>query len=247
MARWHVVVGVGLALSVAGGTVLGQPIRPKSASPPNRPDDSIFERADIDAGADTEAAMTRAKRARELAQCLRRGSAAVDAAARRLRWARGDAAVDRTKGALDDALVKLDACWDAPFAQGRPPSSPAAAPPAAPSVHAHFGFGQIRVEEGPVDSHTLARPLRDHAVRYRHCYDQALQNAPDLQGTMHLRVRLERRQTHSIPTSVAIPTSSLTDDGVRRCVAQALLTTAFPAYADTSTFTFMMAFARVSN
>jgi hypothetical protein len=247
MTRWHAVVGVGLALSVTGGPVLGQPVQPKSPYAPDEPDDSVFERADIDAKADTEAAMSRAKRARELAQCLRVRSAAVDVAARRLRLARGDAALDRSKAALDAALVQLDTCWDAPFEQSRTPGRAAAPQPAPPSVHAHFGFGQILVEEGPIDSDTIARPLRDHAERYRRCYDQALKQTPSLQGTMHFRVRLERRENHSIPISVAIPASSLADDAVRRCVAQAVMTTAFPAYADASSFTFMMAFAAVSD
>jgi hypothetical protein len=211
----------------------------------------VFEHADVDAEAESSAAMAKAKSARDQAQCLRTGSASVDAAARRMRWARGANAVLAAKKSLDQALVKLDQCWDAPFEGNRPATATGAAATATsaapPTVHGHFGFGQIRVEEGPVDSHTIARPLRDHAKRYLQCYDQALKRTPELRGWMYFRVRLERRETHSIPTSVAIPAASLADDPVRRCLAQALMTTAFPEHADASTFTVMMAFATVAD
>jgi hypothetical protein len=248
MTRWHVVVGVGLATVVLGGPVQGQPAQPAASPPPARPDDSIFESADIDAKGDAAAATTRARQARDQARCLRQGSTSVDAAARRLRIARSTAAIVKSKEALDKALAKLDRCWDSAF-EGTPAAASGAAHTATaqPAMHAHFGFGRIHVEEGPVDGHTIARPLKDHAARYRHCYDQALRHSPTLQGTIHFRVRLERRETHSIPTSVAIPTSSMADDAVRRCVAQAIMTTAFPVHADASTFTFMMAFASVAD
>jgi hypothetical protein len=248
MTRWHVVVGVGLATVVLGGPAGGQPAQSAATTPPARPDDSIFESADIDTKGDATAAVRRAREAKDQAQCLRQTSAAVDAAARRLRIARGTGAIVKSKEALDLALAKLDGCWDSAF-EGRRAAAPGAVHAAAPqpAIHAHFGFGRIHVEEGPVDGHTIARPLKDHATRYRHCYDQALRHSPALQGTMHFRVRLERRENHSIPTSVAIPSSSLTDDAVRRCVAQAIMTTAFPVQADASTFTFMMAFASVAD
>lgn len=234
--------------------LLSGPLGAQPAPPPTDPspyapqrDDSIFERSDVDTEADAAAAMARAKRAREQAQCLRRGSAAVDGAARRLRWAHGRAAIDKSKVALSDALAKLDRCWDQAFDTEAGPGGQRStkAPAATPPKRAHFGFGEVRVEEGPIDGHTLARPLRDHAARYRHCYASALRSNPQLRGRLYFRITLERRAHHTIPASVAVPSASLTDPAVQRCLADALRNTAFPAYADTSTFTFMMDFASV--
>lgn len=246
MKRWHALVVTMVALLAAPAGVRGQPGPSPRPTPPAQAAQQPRPGPGPQEQAEAQSALQRAERARTQARCLRSASIQVDAAARRLRWARGDKMLTERRVALNTALGKLDACWDAAFDDSAVVRTvrPGPAPPSR--RYAHFGFGQIRVEQGRIDRLAVARPLRTHAARYRHCYDQALHRAPDLEGTVQFRLHLAREHNHTVPTSVAIPDATLGDAAVRRCLAQALLTTAFPPQADGSTVSLTMAFATVS-
>lgn len=249
MSRWRWVAVSGATLLFWAGGVRAQPV---TTSPPVAAKPQPRQTATRTEPVEAKRAATRAKRAREVARCLRSASVGVDAAARRLRWARDDKTRQQRQGALRAALGKLDGCWNTAFTDGEaaPMAYPRAPQPTQPAPAAarrsNFGFGAIHVEGAPVDKHAVARPLRDHATRYRQCYDHGLRRSPNLEGTVNFRLHLAQSGERTLPTSVAIPQSSLGDEAVRRCLARALMTTAFPPQAAGSTVSLMMAFTTVA-
>jgi hypothetical protein len=192
-----------------------------------------------------KAALATAAQSRELAACLRPAAAKVDLAARALDAARTQAQHTAREAELERASKALRACYDPLFDGGAlavercedglfdgdgPTGRRCGQRPIVGSkpLKGRTGFGQIRVAHGVPDAATIGAALRDRIATLQQCQDQAIARTGRVEGELDIGLVLPAAQGRAVPFGVAMRNVAVGDQPMRRCIAAALMGTAFP-------------------